>query len=49
VRAIVPNLGHFLHIEAPEAIAERIATWVASGSPDPRGETNPMAVQNPKG
>jgi pimeloyl-ACP methyl ester carboxylesterase len=49
VRAVVPDLGHFLHIEAPEAIAERIATWVASGSLDPRGETNPTAVQNPKG
>jgi pimeloyl-ACP methyl ester carboxylesterase len=49
VRAVVPDLGHFLHIEAPEAIAERIATWVASGSLDPRGETIPTAVQNPKG
>jgi pimeloyl-ACP methyl ester carboxylesterase len=24
---IVPEVGHFLHIEAPEAIAERIAAW----------------------
>ena len=24
---VVPNVGHFLHIEAPEAIAERIAAW----------------------
>jgi pimeloyl-ACP methyl ester carboxylesterase len=24
---VVPDLGHFLHIEAPEAIAERIAAW----------------------
>lgn len=24
---IVPGVGHFLHIEAPEAIAERIAAW----------------------
>jgi pimeloyl-ACP methyl ester carboxylesterase len=26
-REVVPNVGHFLHIEAPEAIAERIAAW----------------------
>jgi pimeloyl-ACP methyl ester carboxylesterase len=25
---IVPGLGHFLHLEAPEAIAERVATWL---------------------
>jgi len=25
--AAVYQLGHFLHIEAPEAIAERIAAW----------------------
>ena len=24
---VVPDLGHFLHIEAPEAIAKRIAAW----------------------
>jgi pimeloyl-ACP methyl ester carboxylesterase len=24
---VVPDIGHFLHIEAPEAIAERIAVW----------------------
>jgi len=24
---VVPDVGHFLHIEAPEAIAERIAAW----------------------
>jgi pimeloyl-ACP methyl ester carboxylesterase len=26
-REIVPDVGHFPHIEAPEAIAERIAAW----------------------
>jgi pimeloyl-ACP methyl ester carboxylesterase len=26
-RGVVPDVGHFLHIEAPEAIAERIAAW----------------------
>jgi pimeloyl-ACP methyl ester carboxylesterase len=32
---VVPDVGHFLHIEAPEAIAERIAAWgrVASFQP----------------
>ncbi|WP_348739767.1 alpha/beta fold hydrolase [Pseudomonas rhodesiae] len=24
---VVPGVGHFLHIEAPEAIAERITAW----------------------
>lgn len=24
---VVPDVGHFLHIEAPEPIAERIAAW----------------------
>jgi len=24
---VVPGVGHFLHIEAPEAIAKRIAAW----------------------
>ena len=24
---VIPGVGHFLHIEAPEAIAERIAAW----------------------
>jgi len=24
---VVPGLGHFLHIEAPQAIAKRIAEW----------------------
>ena len=24
---VVPHVGHFLHIEAPEAIAQRIAAW----------------------
>ncbi|MDX3725985.1 alpha/beta fold hydrolase [Streptomyces caniscabiei] len=24
---VVPDVGHFPHIEAPEAIAERIAAW----------------------
>jgi pimeloyl-ACP methyl ester carboxylesterase len=27
---VVPGVGHFLHIEAPEAIAERIAAWASS-------------------
>ena len=26
-REVIPDIGHFLHIEAPEAIAERIAAW----------------------
>ncbi|HVK20695.1 MAG TPA: alpha/beta hydrolase, partial [Actinokineospora sp.] len=26
-RQVVPDVGHFLHIEAPEAIAGRIAAW----------------------
>jgi pimeloyl-ACP methyl ester carboxylesterase len=49
VREVVPGVGHFLHIEAPEAIAERIAAWARSGSRDPRGETTGMATQNAKG
>jgi pimeloyl-ACP methyl ester carboxylesterase len=24
-----PNLGHFLHVEAPTAIAARVARWLA--------------------
>ncbi len=24
---VVPGVGHFLHIDAPEAIAERITAW----------------------
>ncbi|MEU0312864.1 alpha/beta hydrolase [Nocardioides sp. NPDC006273] len=43
---VVPDVGHFLHIEAPEAIAERIAAWAGSGLLDPRGE-NPT-TQNLK-
>jgi len=49
VRDVVPGLGHFLHIEAPEAIAERIATWVGSGPPDPRSQTTTLTAQNLKG
>jgi pimeloyl-ACP methyl ester carboxylesterase len=30
IRQVVPDVGHFLHIEAPEAIAERIAAWASS-------------------
>lgn len=26
---IVPDVGHFLHIESPEAIAERIEAWAS--------------------
>ena len=26
-REVVPDVGHFLHVEAPEAIAKRIAAW----------------------
>ena len=48
-REVVPGLGHFLHIEAPEAIAERIAAWASSGPLDPRGVTAGMATKNPKG
>jgi len=25
----VPNLGHFLHVEAPTTIAARVARWLA--------------------
>jgi len=49
VREIVADRGHFLHIEAPEAIAGRIAAWAASNVPDHRGETPAMPVRNPKG
>jgi pimeloyl-ACP methyl ester carboxylesterase len=27
-REIVPSLGHFLHLEEPAAIAERVSTWL---------------------
>jgi len=27
--AILPNVGHFLHLEAPSEVATRIATWLA--------------------
>lgn len=47
-REVVPDVGHFLHIEAAEAIAERIVTWASSGSLDPRGETTGTATQNSK-
>jgi pimeloyl-ACP methyl ester carboxylesterase len=49
VRKVLPDRGHFLHIEAPEAIAEQIAAWASSGSLDPRGETTAMTIQNLKG
>jgi pimeloyl-ACP methyl ester carboxylesterase len=26
---VVPNLGHFLHVEAPITIAARVARWLA--------------------
>jgi pimeloyl-ACP methyl ester carboxylesterase len=29
VLEIVPNAGHFLHLEQPAAIAERVARWLA--------------------
>jgi pimeloyl-ACP methyl ester carboxylesterase len=29
VLEIVPNLGHFLHVEAPATIAARVARWLA--------------------
>jgi len=48
-REVVPGVGHFLHIEAPEAIAERITAWAGSGSLAPRGETTGMATQEPEG
>jgi pimeloyl-ACP methyl ester carboxylesterase len=32
-REVVPGVGHFLHIEAPEAIAERIAAWAPASLP----------------
>jgi len=25
----MPNLGHFLHVEAPATIAARVARWLA--------------------
>ncbi|MBS1121527.1 MAG: Alpha/beta hydrolase fold [Deltaproteobacteria bacterium] len=34
--AIVPDVGHFLHLEAPDAIAGRVLTWLA---PRARGQT----------
>ncbi len=27
--AVIPNTGHFLHLEAPEAIAARVLAWLA--------------------
>ncbi|PUB31852.1 pimeloyl-ACP methyl ester carboxylesterase [Promicromonospora sp. AC04] len=45
---VVPDVGHFLHIEAPEAIAERIAAWAedhATLTARPPGS----ATQNSKG
>jgi pimeloyl-ACP methyl ester carboxylesterase len=33
---VVPDVGHFLHIEAPEAIAERIAAWAVAVQPEDR-------------
>ena len=29
VLEVVPNLGHFLHVEAPATIAARVARWLA--------------------
>src|ERR1043166_708060 len=29
VLEVVPNLGHFLHVEAPTTIAARVARWLA--------------------
>jgi pimeloyl-ACP methyl ester carboxylesterase len=29
VLEVVPNVGHFLHIEAPAAIAARVTRWLA--------------------
>jgi pimeloyl-ACP methyl ester carboxylesterase len=29
VLEVVPNLGHFLHLEAPATIAARVARWLA--------------------
>jgi hypothetical protein len=26
---VMPNLGHFLHVEAPTTIAARVACWLA--------------------
>lgn len=48
VREVVPDVGHFLHVEAPEVLAERIAAWAGSPSLDPRGETTAMSTQNTK-
>lgn len=36
---VVPDVGHFLHIEAPEAIANRIAAWSQVAS-SPRHQLN---------
>jgi pimeloyl-ACP methyl ester carboxylesterase len=29
VLEVVPNLGHFLHVEAPTTMAARVARWLA--------------------
>jgi pimeloyl-ACP methyl ester carboxylesterase len=29
VLEVMPNLGHFLHVEAPATIAARVARWLA--------------------
>lgn len=49
VRDVLPGLGHFLHIEAPEAIADRIATWVRDVSSTPGGATAATTTQSAKG
>lgn len=27
-RVVIPNVGHFLHVEAPDAIADRVSAWL---------------------
>lgn len=47
-RDVVAGLGHFLHIEAPEMIAERIATWIPSDLDTPRDEPTEFAPRTRK-
>lgn len=44
VREILPGLGHFLHIEAPDAIAARIAAWAGTETPSSGADAVPMTT-----
>jgi pimeloyl-ACP methyl ester carboxylesterase len=48
VRTVLPGRGHFLHLEAPGAVAELISAWAGSGAHDHRGGTAEMTTQTVK-